>query len=258
MRCQLCFEDKPLLKKSHIIPSFMYKGLWGTKHRLIAVNLSNPKEHKKMRTGYYDSDILCAKCDNEVLGKLESYVNDNIYQPHPKRSTSIASWLPGNQTELPCLRIANLDYHLVKLFYLSILWRSHLSKQPFFDTIRLTHEDAEQIRQMILTGDAGSEDRYEVVILDILTDEPRPTKAIFDPMKMETAAEEYYVFHINELMYHFNIRGKEDIFDRKGIRKDCILDIPVMTGRIATEYFDSYVGKPIPVKNSSGSWKRLA
>lgn len=34
--CKLCLEEKILLKKSHIIPEFMYKDLYDENHKLIS------------------------------------------------------------------------------------------------------------------------------------------------------------------------------------------------------------------------------
>jgi len=33
--CKLCVETKPLLKQSHIIPQFMFKGLFDDTHRTV-------------------------------------------------------------------------------------------------------------------------------------------------------------------------------------------------------------------------------
>ena len=60
MICQLCKEEKQLLKNSHIIPNFLYKGLYDEKHKIINVNLYNLEDMVVHQTGFKDKDILCA------------------------------------------------------------------------------------------------------------------------------------------------------------------------------------------------------
>lgn len=256
MKCLLCHEDKVLLKKSHIIPNFMYKGLFGANHRLVTVNINKPEQKRYMNTGFYDVHILCAKCDNERIGRLETYASKHIYKLQPSRSHVTRTEYPGDDSLLPFLRIEHLDYTLTKLFFLSILWRCHISTQSFFNTIQLDEAHSERIRKMILHNNGGNEDQYQILLFEIQTDEPRPTRTIFDPLKIKNNDEEYYLIHINGLLYHFNISSKESMFEGKSIRQDGILDIARVAGVAATGYFDSYTSKPIPVKNLSPLWIR--
>ena len=81
MKCKLCCIDKKLLKKSHIIPEFMYQDLFDEKHRIFEV-LFKPDlqlQNKTRQSGVYDKDILCDKCDNKVLGSLERYASLALY-----------------------------------------------------------------------------------------------------------------------------------------------------------------------------------
>ncbi len=79
MNCKLCTYDKKLLKSSHIIPDFMYYGLFDEKHFIAPIDLIEFKRKKLLPAGFYDYDILCKECDNEVIGKLESYSKIVLY-----------------------------------------------------------------------------------------------------------------------------------------------------------------------------------
>ncbi|MDB5131673.1 MAG: hypothetical protein JWR02_1422, partial [Mucilaginibacter sp.] len=79
MQCQLCLQEKKLLKKSHIIPNFLYKRLFGEDHRLVNINLGNFDEFNYTHSGYYDKDILCGDYDSNLLGRLETYASNCLY-----------------------------------------------------------------------------------------------------------------------------------------------------------------------------------
>lgn len=245
MICQLCLEDKTLLKNSHIIPNFLYKGLFDKKHKIVSVNLSDYSDRKIHQTGFKDKDILCAECDNNIIGSYERYASNTIFGDHQKLDVEIYN---GDEEGVPYIRFKNLDYHNLKLFFLSILWKSHLSVNPFFKEIDLGKKYAEQIRQMLINHDAGAEDSFEVVLIKPQTTS-RIVKSIVAPRRIKGEGNTTYVFHINEIMYHFNIssHNKMSMFYTSIIKKDGIMDIAVVEGEFAGGYFDSFLGKKIEV-----------
>lgn len=244
MICQLCLKDKILIKKSHIIPNFLYKGLFDEKHKIINVNLNNLNVKSFLQTGFNDSDILCADCDNVLISKHERYASNTIFGNHENLDIETFA---GNAILVPYIRFKNLDYNSIKLFFLSILWKSHISKNTFFKEVDLGAKYSEQLRQMILNNNAGREDNFEVVLIRPETDGSRPTKSIVAPRRIKDKGNTAYVFHINEIMYHFNIspHNKMSIFNTGIIKKDGILDIAIIKNVFAKGYFDSYMGKKI-------------
>ena len=253
MLCQLCLEDKPLLKKSHIIPNFIYKDLFGIKHRLVNTNINNLSEKNFIQSGFYDKDILCAKCDNEIIGKLERYACNHIYKEAPARAKIKREFFQGDGENLSFVRYLNLNYENTKLFFLSILWKAHLSVNSFFEDVDLGKIYSERIRKMILSNDAGNDDEFEVVLITVATDGTRPTKSIIEPRKLRLDGNTCYIFHIHEIMYHFNVTeyNKESLYTKgAGIRKNGIMDIGIVDNDIAREYFDSFVGKTLLMKSN--------
>ena len=174
MICQLCKEEKPLLKNSHIIPNFLYRGLFDEKHKIINVNLNNLKDKEVHQTGFKDRDILCATCDNGILGKLERYASNTIFGNNDSIEIEFHQ---GNKEIVSFVRYKNLDYTQIKLFFLSILWKSHISKHRFFNEIELGVKYSEQLRQMIYHNDAGAEDAFEVLLIRPVVNGNRPTKS---------------------------------------------------------------------------------
>lgn len=249
MICQLCLQDKELLKGSHIIPNFMYKGLFKEEHRLVNTNLNDFSEKFYMQTGFKESGILCKKCDNEILSKLERYASNTIYGSSQKIKKQDYK---DDGTHLSFTRFSNLDYTTIKLFFLSILWRSHISKQQFFREINLGTAYAERLRTMILDNDAGNEDEFEVVLIAVKTDGTRPTESLIEPRRLKHDGNTSYVFHINEIMYHFNISAynKGSLYEKGLIKRDGILDIAIIRDDFARGYFDSFLGKKILMKSN--------
>lgn len=250
MICQLCLEDKNLIKNSHIIPNFMYKGLFGNTHKLANINLQDISKVTYQQTGFKDRDILCSNCDNVIIGKLERYASNYLYQSHSAIETEI---IQGDAEHIPCVRYKNLDYNTLKLFFLSILWKSHISQNSFFKEINLGKKYAEKMREMILKNDAGPEDEFEVILVKIENRETKLTQSIIQPRCVKKEGNTTYVYHINEVMYHFNISNynKMSMFNKGIIKKDGIFDIAFLDNNFGNGYFNSFVGKELLHSKSS-------
>ena len=252
MPCQLCLVDKSLIRRSHIVPNFLYKSMFSISRKLISVNINNPDEKiKYMQSGYTEGDLLCADCDNRILGSLERYANNHIYcEPSAKSGVSKNAYL-GDGEIIPYVRYENLDYTKTKLFFLSILWRCHISKNQTFSMVDLGIH-AEVLRKMIIENDPGKEDEYEVVLVKIDTDGSRPSKSVIEPRKIQTDGNTFYIFHINEIIYHFNISkyNKISLFTKGAIRKDNILDIATLSGKWARAHFDAFMGQKLLMKSN--------
>lgn len=251
MICKLCFKETPLLKKSHIIPKFMYKELFGQGHKIIHLKLDDLSKKSEVYSGMYDKYILCPTCDNEIISKLETYASSVLYgYGHPNMRKHIKTEKVLAHDGLPSIRFHNLDYTKIKLFFLSILWRSHISKHDFFNIVDLGNYQ-EKLRKMILNNDAGNEDEFEVMLASIESDKSRPYKSIIAPRRITDNGNTWYLFHINHIMYHFNIspRNKMSIFEKGMINKGGTMDVAILSGQFARGYFDSFVGKPIYMKS---------
>ena len=144
--CALCLQPKPLCK-SHIIPRSMFKPLRDAKHEATKINIERPSRPSKTRTGFWER-LLCAGCEG-ILNPFETHACEVIFHDRfTRRRVSNDLFIMGA-----------LDYAKFKLYYLSVLWRGHVSKAQEFRTITLGPH-GETLRQMILAADPGPVEHY--------------------------------------------------------------------------------------------------
>lgn len=120
MNCEFCGQEKKLIK-AHIIPKKFYLGL--NSDRYLCIN-SKMGKYTIQQQGGYDSNILCADCDNHILGEFDKegyrvlfddFSKYKYIQPHP-------------QYKIYPIDNTNFDYAKLRKFFISILWRTSVSK----------------------------------------------------------------------------------------------------------------------------------
>lgn len=221
----------------------MYKGLFGDKHKLAFVSLDNIQKHKFISTGIYERDVLCQKCDNEILGKLESYASRAFYRKYFANDDLLKSFNERDQVNLfKSITIESIEYTRFKLFLLSILWRAHISKHPFFKDIDLG-KYADKIRMMILTNEPGGEEELQTMIA-IAKSDKIPLQSVIMPRYLRFDGNSSYIFFINNIFYHFNLsqHNKLSIFDKGYIAKDNTMEIAYLIDSSAISHFDRFLG----------------
>jgi len=249
MICKLCHNEKPLIKKSHIIPDFMYHGLFNEKHFIAPVYLKEMKIGKMKPTGFYDSDILCAECESKIIGKLESYAKLVIFggigNPDKFQKIIYANTYEGNNL----LYFENIEYTKFKLFLLSILWRASISKQKIFNQVNLG-EHEEIIRKMIIENDSKTENDYSVGIMLLKENKITPTKFVVDPVKIDGLETSTYIFIVNGIVIDYNISGNafNIIFDTIKIKENNTMNILIFNENESIGYVDSILKKKLRYK----------
>jgi hypothetical protein len=142
--CKLCQQHKTLIN-SHIFPEFFYKSLYDEKHRAVYLT-SNPGEKERYLQKGLREYMLCEECELR-LSKYERYAAD------------ILRSLDSYPTIIDLYKNVTVDYKIFKLFQLSLLWRSGVSKREEFSQVALgPHEEI--LRDMILKEDPGMEYEY--------------------------------------------------------------------------------------------------
>ena len=169
MSCRLCLVDRPLCK-SHIISEFLFS---------ILYDKNKEGKVRKGQSGYKER-LLCSDCEKLL----------NNYERHSRRL--FRDVLPP-----PVLRAArmrefhNLDYRLLKLFFLSVLWRASLSSLPIFKHISLgPHE--KRLRNMVLSGEAGSEADYPTLFFILHLDGQHLRDFTVEPTFMRVEGRKCY------------------------------------------------------------------
>ncbi len=147
MRCKLCQEDK-ILCQSHIVPESAYGPIYDGQHRFFEV--TNMKEYlRPLQKGLRES-LLCGDCEQH-LNKYESYFANTWFQN---------SLIPTHASN-EITTIEGLDYHLFKLFHMSILWRAGIASREEFANVNLGQHE-EDLRKLILYDKPGNPNQYGI------------------------------------------------------------------------------------------------
>jgi hypothetical protein len=200
-KCKLCSEDKKLCEQSYIIPNFMYQDLFDENNRMHAIQIkeSKIKQLGSRQTGEFDKYILCHSCDNETLGKLDTYVSLILYDGYPKTFQRCA-----RPDGMKYTYFAEIDYARFKLFLLSVLWRASISDRPLFREVKLgPHE--ERIRQMLLNGDPGEQLKYPCLMMTYRHLKEYPGDIVTQPSRSRVNGGHIYKFLIGGMIYIFFI-----------------------------------------------------
>lgn len=206
-KCRLCLHNKDLCKKSHIIPKFLYKLLTGGNNKIVCID--SERSYFKYNSEY-EGNILCEDCDSRIIGKLDDYGAKFFYDKFPNDVLPCFKIIDGEE----CVVRENdpfYDYKKMKLFLLSILWRSSISTRPLFQKVKLRREVEESLRLMIINGKPDEPDEYVCFIrLPPLTTMPNGKRGFntFDmptmaPCPLTTKEMEICQFVIQGTHYYF-------------------------------------------------------
>jgi hypothetical protein len=126
MICKLCGKDEKLIK-SHIIP----ESLWPhRKHGGKQKVYSSLSKHypKRSQKGIYDTAILCENCE-KLFSPWDDYAQTLLLSDIEK------NYIIENG-KIVCFEIKDYDYHKLKLFFISLLWRASVSTHEFFQGVK--------------------------------------------------------------------------------------------------------------------------
>lgn len=246
-RCRLCQTEQQLLKKSHIIPDFMYQSLFDEGHRL---NFLAPAELVRGEgrvsrpfSGEYEGGLLCSNCDSAVIGGYESYAHNALYgTPEGASDLPECANIQYN-TGIRVTQCRNIHYREFKLFLLSILWRASISSRPFFSQVNLgPYEDA--IRQMVLTGDPGEAEKFPILMMTWLNDKSFSTDVVGQPGVNRREKGVRYIFIVAGITYVFHVSPtslRPDLKEFILLASNEIQIIHIPLGK-TRELFHSYFG----------------
>lgn len=197
--CKLCGKKANLIRKSHIIPEFMYKPLLTHENKMVLIDSKKFPKGNITQTGVFDKHILCEKCENNFSG-FERYVSmvlnsDNISVKNPPLIETI-KFMNVNIG----LNVTNLKYHEFKMCFLSIVWRTHISSNSFFEDINI--EDIEPGIKKILTENKTTRDsEYRLSIFCLFNKKGKPIKIAVKPFTVMIQDNLCYVLFMNGFLY---------------------------------------------------------
>ena len=142
--CALCLKPAEL-QDSHIIPNAYFKRMkWDNAGKLIAFDTSENSEARPSIESWSE-DLLCKDCEQR-FSKWETASIEML------RRTGHSIERSGNHGGL----IERYNYSILRLFLLSILWRSAVSTLQEFSEIVLPTEFQERLRLALCTDDNAS------------------------------------------------------------------------------------------------------
>ncbi|MES0490552.1 MAG: hypothetical protein ABUK01_11195 [Leptospirales bacterium] len=169
-RCKFCGYKKKLIK-AHIIPEGFYRQIRSEKNVLKILN-NNKDFPKRSPIGIYDENILCKDCDG-IFADWDNYAQ-TLLTNNPKDA------IPKIKDEVIVgYEISQYKYDLLKLFFISLLWRASITNHDFFAKIDLGPFES-IAKNHIERREPGSANDFSVILSKF--ELPKDTKAfILDP-----------------------------------------------------------------------------
>jgi len=224
MQCKLCLQEKPLIKKSHIIPKKFFqqafinipKGFAPENYGDKAYRLySKESKSRNQPSGIHVKNILCESCEQK-LGLFDNYAqtillnNDKYLKKDDKKNV----W-----------KLQNIDYDYIKLklFFMSVLWRSQICSDSFCSQVELTSDSEAKLRDMIINKNPGSENEFSVLLLKYLGEEAESFSVARGKQLCEV-----YMFRLGNYTFYIKVDENSwpDLFQEYMLKPEQNLLIP--------------------------------
>jgi hypothetical protein len=195
--CKLCLKEKKLIKRSHIFPNFMYRGMSDEKGRMYVLSSERPLKPKVAQSGSHEKYIFCADCDNRILGQLEGFASNQLYnKPFKISSVDFGHIKVGPDAVI--IQCNDIAYKEFKLFLFSLLWRASISTEPLFENFKLPAGEEEFLRSAIYEGAVVDESAFPCIVAACISNEVETDFVAVDPFKKGIVK-----FYVNEFLYTF-------------------------------------------------------
>jgi hypothetical protein len=189
MKCTLCQSDSKLVE-SHIIPEFLYKTLYDSKHRFHQISV-DPAERNQYKQKGLRERLLCERCEQQ-LSVHEQYM-----------SKLLNGGVIAKVTHKPgYVHLSEINYSSLKLFQLSILWRAGVSSLQPFSQVNLGSHEA-RLRTMILNQDPGGAADYGCIMATLMNGNSLMTDLIVPPTWARLSGHMAYRFVFGGMVFIF-------------------------------------------------------
>ena len=145
--CKLCLQNKEL-KNSHIIPEFMYLGIYDRDpKRFYEINLVDEEVKSRIEQKGKREFLLCGECES-LLSKYEKYADENLYGKNKNAKVVLKKQSMTVDVKIFMYEFDGFNYQFMKLFIDSILWSLLISES--FITPKYDDAIIEKLRLSIL------------------------------------------------------------------------------------------------------------
>lgn len=155
-KCRLCNDElnSDNCCRSHIIPEFIWRDYMtnekGQREEMIVLKKDNSPPRFLKKAGLVDDNILCRKCDDEILGRYENdfkEVWERVFKRGKLYPIETSSGIRGWVKEIGGAE----DIIKTKLFILTCIWRASVSELDDYP-IRLNRRREIALRRVLLGG----------------------------------------------------------------------------------------------------------
>lgn len=194
-KCALCGKDRPL-RKSHVIPEFMFRPLYDEKHRFYGVSNIPSKPNQLFQKGLREK-LLCDECEQRI-SRYESYASDVFF---------------GNATTKPAptqtgFLFTGLDYKPLKLFFMSLLWRLGTTSIRELKGAELgPHQD--RVRALLGADDPADFLTYPAMVTGLTFDRKHIPDLIVPPLHARIEGRRVWAMVISGFLFHFVVSNRK-------------------------------------------------
>lgn len=116
--------------------------------------LSEKEPIKTTKDKPFKENLLCRKCDNDILGQFDKYFSDFLYN-----ETNLKIEKKGD-----LIYLENVSAEKLKGFVLGTLFRMHLTSKPVFKEVDLGEKHSEIIRNRLLNSAIFDDEEYPITL----------------------------------------------------------------------------------------------
>jgi hypothetical protein len=194
MKCKLTGIEGHSVK-AHIIPKSFYRIDPDERKPNKIVTNTKGQYPRRSPNGIYDSNIVTEEGER-IFSPWDDYAAELLLN---KRSDFTELF---KDDKCVAYQIENYDYEKLKLFFLSVLWRTSVSEHVFFKKVNLgRHENI--VRDTLLQGKAGDSDWY-AVSLAAWSDHPGGM-GIMDPFREKYFGINYYRIYLEGYIVYIKV-----------------------------------------------------
>src|SRR5258706_10001678 len=213
MRCLLCGYERNLAK-AHIMPDSMNRVL----RRVLDDDSNSPMltfdklgKTKRYPMGTYDKQIVCGECDGG-FSPWEKHATDVLFTQH--------TWsdLRYDRNGIPLsYRLVNAEYKPLKLFMLSLLWKTSVSTLTFCRGVALDPTTNDCIGAMLRSGDPGTAADFAVRVCQFYRMDAALT---FESREEDISGMHHVVMYLPGYKLLVNVDDKRVALDPVVLRPD--------------------------------------
>jgi hypothetical protein len=158
---------------------------------------SKKSKSKQAQSGIYVPNILCKDCEQK-LGILDNYAQTTLLKSKFIENEEKTVW-----------KIPIVDYKKLKLFFISVLWRSHICNHPLFQEVNLPDSLEFDLRDIIIREEPGDENKLPIFLWRY----EGKAAELFGAKKRQEPFEHYYFFLGNyRVVIKIDHKNIEDLY----------------------------------------------